>query len=92
MTTIHSEASSGEIKPRGYAIQCRVTTEDPTNKFIPDYGRLSHYRSASGGGIQLRPLDRATVRVEYTWTLKSTGLVEKTTTLQNKMLLKPLFQ
>src|SRR5207245_1208954 len=39
--------------PRGFAIQCRVTTEDPTNNFTPDYGRLSHYRSASGVGIRL---------------------------------------
>jgi pyruvate carboxylase len=37
----------------GFAMQCRVTTEDPANKFIPDYGRLSHYRSASGFGIRL---------------------------------------
>ena len=37
----------------GYAMQCRVTTEDPTNKFLPDYGRLTHYRSASGMGIRL---------------------------------------
>ena len=29
----------------GFAIQCRVTTEDPANHFIPDYGRLTHYRS-----------------------------------------------
>jgi pyruvate carboxylase len=41
------------IRAHGYAMQCRVTTEDPTNKFIPDYGRLSHYRSASGFGIRL---------------------------------------
>ncbi|MEX0586716.1 MAG: pyruvate carboxylase, partial [Pirellulales bacterium] len=37
----------------GYAIQCRVTTEDPANNFMPDYGRMSHYRSASGMGIRL---------------------------------------
>jgi pyruvate carboxylase len=37
----------------GYALQCRVTTENPANRFIPDYGRLSHYRSASGMGIRL---------------------------------------
>src|SRR5262249_45242685 len=37
----------------GYAIQCRVTTEDPANGFLPDYGRLSHYRSAGGPGIRL---------------------------------------
>lgn len=42
-----------KIQHHGFAFQCRVTTEDPTNKFIPDYGRLSHYRSASGLGIRL---------------------------------------
>ena len=41
------------IEQHGFAVQCRVTTEDPTNQFIPDYGRLSHYRSASGLGIRL---------------------------------------
>jgi pyruvate carboxylase len=41
------------VVPHGFALQCRVTTEDPANKFIPDYGRLSHYRSASGMGIRL---------------------------------------
>ena len=43
----------GKISQHGFALQCRVTTEDPNNKFIPDYGRLSHYRSASGLGIRL---------------------------------------
>jgi pyruvate carboxylase len=38
---------------RGYAFQCRVTTEDPLNNFVPDYGRIAHYRSASGVGIRL---------------------------------------
>jgi pyruvate carboxylase len=41
------------VSTRGFALQCRVTTEDPSNKFIPDYGRLSAYRSASGMGIRL---------------------------------------
>ena len=41
------------IVTHGYAIQCRVTTEDPANGFTPDYGRLSAYRSASGLGIRL---------------------------------------
>jgi pyruvate carboxylase len=41
------------ITTRGFAIQCRVTTEDATNNFIPDYGRLTAYRSASGMGIRL---------------------------------------
>ncbi|MHC4876414.1 MAG: pyruvate carboxylase [Planctomycetota bacterium] len=37
----------------GYAVQCRVTTEDPANSFLPDYGRITHYRSASGLGVRL---------------------------------------
>ena len=41
------------ISTRGYAIQCRVTTEDPANGFVPDYGRLSAYRSSGGPGIRL---------------------------------------
>lgn len=41
------------IGTHGYAIQCRVTTEDPSNHFMPDYGRIVHYRSASGMGIRL---------------------------------------
>jgi pyruvate carboxylase len=43
----------GKVITHGYAIQCRVTTEDPSNAFLPDYGRLSTYRSASGMGIRL---------------------------------------
>ena len=42
-----------EISLQGHALQCRVTTEDPQNNFIPDYGRLSAYRSATGMGIRL---------------------------------------
>jgi len=41
------------IKINGYALQCRVTTEDPANDFKPDYGRISTYRSAAGFGIRL---------------------------------------
>jgi pyruvate carboxylase len=41
------------VQVHGHAIQCRLTTEDPANKFIPDYGRLTAYRSASGMGIRL---------------------------------------
>jgi pyruvate carboxylase len=37
----------------GYALQCRITTEDPANNFIPDYGKLSTYRSPAGFGIRL---------------------------------------
>jgi pyruvate carboxylase len=45
--------SQDVVKATGFAVQCRVTTEDPTNNFLPDYGRISHYRSASGMGIRL---------------------------------------
>lgn len=41
------------VEMRGFAIQCRITTEDPANNFIPDYGRITHYRSAAGFGIRL---------------------------------------
>src|SRR5580658_9144299 len=37
----------------GYALQCRITTEDPANNFVPDYGKLSTYRSPAGFGIRL---------------------------------------
>jgi len=37
----------------GFAVQCRVTTEDPANKFTPNYGKLITYRSAAGFGIRL---------------------------------------
>ena len=42
-----------DIHLNGYAMQCRVTTEDPENNFIPDYGRISAYRSPAGFGIRL---------------------------------------
>jgi pyruvate carboxylase len=42
-----------EIPRNGYAIQCRITTEDPENKFIPDYGRIMAYRSPGGFGVRL---------------------------------------
>lgn len=41
------------IQPRGFAIQCRVTTEDPQNSFAPDTGQLDVYRTGSGFGIRL---------------------------------------
>jgi pyruvate carboxylase len=37
----------------GHALQCRLTTENPENNFVPDYGRIATYRSASGFGIRL---------------------------------------
>lgn len=42
-----------KITTHGCAIQCRVTTEDPENRFVPDYGKIVHYRSAGGMGIRL---------------------------------------
>ncbi len=42
-----------QIETRGAAIQCRITTEDPENQFIPDYGRLTSYRSPGGFAIRL---------------------------------------
>ncbi len=41
------------IRQSGVAIQCRITTEDPTEDFKPDYGKLVAYRSAGGFGIRL---------------------------------------
>ena len=42
-----------DIKLNGHALQCRITTEDPENNFVPDYGRITAYRSASGFGVRL---------------------------------------
>jgi pyruvate carboxylase len=47
------KASQSEVQLNGHAIQCRITTEDPQNNFIPDYGRITAYRSATGMGIRL---------------------------------------
>jgi len=41
------------IECRGVAMQCRVTTEDPDHNFIPDYGRITTYRSAGGFAVRL---------------------------------------
>lgn len=41
------------LQLNGFALQCRITTEDPLNNFKPDYGTISTYRSASGFGIRL---------------------------------------
>jgi pyruvate carboxylase len=42
-----------QVPLHGYALQCRVTTEDPEHNFVPDYGKLSTYRSPAGFGIRL---------------------------------------
>jgi pyruvate carboxylase len=41
------------ISKRGYAIQCRITTEDPQEGFRPDTGKIEVYRSAGGNGVRL---------------------------------------
>lgn len=46
-------ASQYDVKLDGHALQTRVTTEDPTNNFIPDYGRITTYRAATGMGLRL---------------------------------------
>ncbi|TKT75469.1 pyruvate carboxylase [Aquamicrobium sp. LC103] len=54
---IGSQASGvpaqGDIRLNGHALQCRITTEDPEQNFIPDYGRITAYRGATGFGIRL---------------------------------------
>src|SRR5258706_1020449 len=54
---IHSQEvgmpSQERVARNGYAIQCRITTEDPENKFMPDYGKILAYRSTGGFGIRL---------------------------------------
>ncbi|WP_165074957.1 pyruvate carboxylase [Paludisphaera rhizosphaerae] len=41
------------VHTEGFAIQCRITTEDPANNFTPDYGRITNYRSSGGPGLRL---------------------------------------
>lgn len=45
--------SQSAIDKRGFAIQCRVTSEDPANNFAPDFGTITTYRSAGGCGVRL---------------------------------------
>ncbi|MEP4197460.1 MAG: pyruvate carboxylase [Aliishimia sp.] len=47
------KASQADVVLNGHALQTRVTTEDPQNNFIPDYGRITAYREATGMGIRL---------------------------------------
>jgi pyruvate carboxylase len=55
--SLHSAAVSipaqSRIPRNGFAVQCRVTTEDPENKFTPNYGKIITYRSAGGYGVRL---------------------------------------
>ena len=45
--------SQDAVHMNGYALQCRVTTEDPANNFAPDTGRITAYRSGGGFGVRL---------------------------------------
>ena len=45
--------AQAEIRISAHALQCRVTTEDPENNFIPDYGKITAYRSPAGFGVRL---------------------------------------
>ncbi len=45
--------SQDDVSIRGFAVQCRITTEDPTQNFKPDFGTIIAYRSAAGFGIRL---------------------------------------
>ena len=42
-----------DIRHDGHAMQCRITTENPENNFIPDYARITAYRGAFGFGIRV---------------------------------------
>ncbi len=49
--------SQNDVHINGYAIQCRVTTEDPKNNFAPDTGRITAYRVGGGFGVRLDSAD-----------------------------------
>ena len=64
------------IALRGHAVQCRITTEDPLDRFIPDYGRITAYRVATGFGIRL---DGGTAYTGAVITRHYDSLLEKVT-------------
>ena len=47
------KATQEDVQLTGHALQTRITTEDPQNNFIPDYGRITAFREATGMGIRL---------------------------------------
>ncbi|MCB1241285.1 MAG: pyruvate carboxylase [Verrucomicrobiales bacterium] len=55
--TLHGEAlglpQQDQVEKSGYAIQCRITTEDPEQAFTPDFGKILTYRSPGGFGVRL---------------------------------------
>ena len=64
------------IALRGHAVQCRITTEDPLDRFIPDYGRITAYRVATGFGVRL---DGGTAYAGAVITRHYDSLLEKVT-------------
>ena len=69
--------AQAEVPLDGHALQCRITTEDPLNDFIPDYGRISAYRGATGMGVRL---DGGTAYSGAVITRYYDSLLEKITT------------
>lgn len=45
--------SQQDIETTGFAMQCRITTEDASNNFTPDYGKITYYNSTGGAGVRL---------------------------------------
>lgn len=68
--------AQNDIRLNGHALQCRVTTEDPGQNFIPDYGRITGYRAPAGFGIRL---DGGTAYTGATITRYYDPLLEKVT-------------
>ena len=69
-----------DVHVDGYAIQCRVTTEDPSNNFAPDTGKITSYRSPGGFGVRL---DAATAGVGSEISPYYDSLLLKVTTWDN---------
>jgi len=44
--------ASGWLQPRGWSIECRITSEDPANGFLPSTGRIDYLRAPSGPGVR----------------------------------------
>lgn len=74
-----------KIIPQGFAIQCRVTTEDPAKNFQPDTGRIEVFRSGEGMGIRL---DGASAFAGAIISPYYDSLLVKVTLLFNKILFK----
>ena len=62
-----------DIHLNGFAIQCRVTTEDPLNNFMPDYGKIMTYRSAAGFGVRLDAANASAGRHAIRWSSSLEG-------------------